>query len=494
MKSIKVLFTLAGNIIQVLFGLVYFFLIRIIFSYEVIGIYGAILSNLQAFLFIADLGFSTAHLKYYQQAENMQEKKEFNTSFLFFRVIQISIYSSVLLIIIPFLNIHEGDTSIIYIFLLAEIFRVIGYNYLLFVLLSEKLVVKRLITLLTTSIMNIVFLYLFTFLIHSNVRTMALIYLASNLLYFTILMFFARHVKYGKLSYKAIKLYFKFSLPFFFTTITSIIIANIDTILINQWYSTIDVANYFTAKQIYVFYTSVLVNLAYILIPLFSENLKTNNKENLILVSQTQKYLNFLFIFNSLFLVLYSSTIISFLFGSNYQFTSNALTFFSFDLVLTSINYINIIYIQSSGDTKFFAIFSTFQNLLCLLLMYLLISPDFFGLAIIGGPLALAISNLVSQLIFRPIFYKKYQLGFYWGFFRNIGIILVIYFIQIFINMFIQITIINFVAFLALDFLLFLGLNYLLKGITKDDIHFIRTTFTIKNLYQTASSEFKENE
>ena len=137
MDSIKLLLNVLSTVTEFFLGILFFYLIRIFFTIDIVAIYGVYLSFISIFIFITDLGFSTAHLKFFPHTKNLSEKAELNTTFLFLRIIQITIYIAVILLTCFYFINSDDFINFFYIFL-GEIFRSFSFSTLLFFLYSKK--------------------------------------------------------------------------------------------------------------------------------------------------------------------------------------------------------------------------------------------------------------------------------------------------------------------------------------------------------------------
>lgn len=491
MDSIKVLLSIFGSLINTFLGLFFFYLIRIFFDIEIIGYYSGILSLLSIFAFITDLGFATAQLKFYSEAKDEISKIQAMSTFSLYKLIQFSIYACIILTLIPIPGLFEIELSIVYYFFLIEFMRIIGTNYLIYVLLSEKKVTKRMVSLIIPSIIRIILLVIFVNFYYRDLWLLAHIIFLPNLIFIFILLYYLRHLKIEKPSRVYLKKYLKFSLPFFLITSSTMIAYYLDVILVGLWNSVEDVANYFTAKQLHSIFIMIFMNVSIVLIPLFSKNYKEKkDKENLYIVKKVHRLTNLLISPIILIGFVYSTPIIIFLFSDSYQSTGQILSLLLFDVLLSSINYTNRSYLEARGKIIIVAKMLIFQNLLTVFLSFILISPYIINIGIIGGAYSLVISNIITQLIWRPLFFKKYKLGFYWGFFRNFIIVLGLLVIQLIIfDLFLYPPYII-PLFMLGDFLAYFLLNIALKGIRKEDFDFLFSLIKFKNIKETIFSEF----
>ena len=493
MDSTKIFLLFVGNIIHIVLSFIFFYSIRLIFDIEVVGYYGTILSFFTAISFVNDLGLQLAYLKYFSESDDPRNQSSCNGAFLGFRLVQIGMYVVIALILIPVIPIYPGDIAVVYFFLLGTIFLRVGFFDQ--VLFSKKEVVKKSISSIFYVSLKTGLLILFAFFFENDIWLLVNLVLISNSAYFALNYFFIRKKKFSKPNKLLIKKFIKFSLPFFLTNSLIFIVNNIDMLLINVWANIGDVANYFTAKQFFLYFLIITSSISNILITTFSKNVGEGRvNSNITIINYTHKILNLIIIPIIFLIFLYGTDFFVFIFGEEYRLTGQILNFFVILLIPLSLDFANIVHLQALEEVKFYAKFSVIENTLSVIFMVLFISPDIFNLGVFGGALAYAVAKIVIQLIYRPIAYKKFNLGFYWGVIRNLIIMTGIYLIQLWINSLFTYPVYLIPIFGLIDITLYLLLSYVFKGFSKEDFKFIFTIFNFKNIYNTISLEMKEDE
>ncbi|MFX1387170.1 MAG: oligosaccharide flippase family protein, partial [Promethearchaeota archaeon] len=486
----KIFLLIVGNVLNIVLSLIFFYLIRITFIIELVGYYGAILAFFTTFSLINDLGIQLAYLKYFGESKNPEEEAIYNGTFLTFRTFQLIIYTVIMLIFLPFAPTYNGEVLFVYIFFIAMLFFRIDFFDQVF--LSKKEVFKILITSLSLILLkNLLLIFLVSF-FEPNLWFLLYIILISNISYFFLSLFLIRKRKFKKPTREYFKKFLRYSLPFFLTNSLIFIVSNIDVLFINAWSNINNVANYFTAKQFFYYFLIITNSVSNILITTFSKNIKNGEERvNIETVSFTHRMLNFIIIPMVFFTYLWAPTFFVLIFGEGYRLTGQILFIFALMLIPLSLDIVNVVQLQALGEVRFIAKFSVLENVLSIILMYFLISPYFFNLDIFGGALAYLISKIITQIIYRPIIYKKFNLGFYWGTFRNLLIMLGVFILQYWINntFYYRLYIIPF--FILIDIGLYILISYLFKGFTKEDFKFILSVINIKNIYISFTSELK---
>jgi len=490
MDSIKILFSFIGYLLEISFGIIYFYLMRIYFEIEIIGYYGVITSFLSIFTFIINLGLSIPFLKVFSESKNLKEEAIWNGTFLSINIIQFSIYIIIILILFPFYPVYGGDLMAFYIFFLGNIFELLGTYVFSYFLISKKHVIKKSLAMIISLLIKIFLITTLNLFGFSSITILAIIYLTSNFIYFLINLFFLKGIKLKKPNRKFAITFIKFGFPLIIMTCMRTISINIDILLVNVWFSVEIVANYFSAKQIYIYSVVFITSFFNILTSTFSKNLSLGeNEKNLIIIKQTHKFLN-LFLVPLIFLIaLYSTEILVFIFGENYFLTGVLLSVLVFKIFTISIDIANEIQLSSLGKFKFIAIRFICEECLAISLMIIFMSPELLNLGPIGGALAFILAPIIIQIIYRPIIYKKYGLGIYWGAFRNFFIMLLIIILQLVINNYFSYSILFIPIFMLFDITLYFLLNFIVKGFSKEDIKFIFTIINIKNIKDVISLE-----
>ena len=189
-------------------------------------------------------------------------------------------------------------------------------------------------------------------------------------------------------------------------------------------------------------------------------------------------------------ILIYSTTVIVFILGEEYKLTGILLSIFSIDIIILSNDLTNRTQIRALGKIKFYVKIIIIQRLAFFLLMILFISPVFLNFGPIGGAIAVVTIDIIAQIFVRPIYYKKFNLGFHWGVFKNVMVMVIILIFQLYLNsIFSSIIFIPF--FIILDFILYFSLNYLIKGFTKEDIKYIRGIISLEKIKKAIIKEWK---
>ena len=489
MDSIKILFSIIGTTLEVFLGIIYFYLIRIYFSLEIVGLYGTIIAFFTALACILDLGFSIAHLKFFSESKDSIEQAFCNGALLFYKLLQFIAFSTINLCLIPILPLYPGDVGVVYVLFLATTF---SFTQFFFqpLFLGKKQVIKYSLSVTIAGLTRVIFLIILTRVIISDIWLLSYILLISNIVYIFVNIYFARHIKIKIPQKSFIKKYLKYAFPFFITTSLIVVVANIDILFLSAWFPVEDVGNYYSAKKFYVYIFIFIMGISNILITTFSKNLNTEEKEkNIAMIQETHRILNLITVPIVMIIILYLTDFMVIIFGENYRLMGIVLTILAITLIPLSLNIANNSQLQALGEVKLLAKITILENIIALILMIFLIFPVFLNLGTIGGGLAIVIASFFIQLISRPILYKKYSLGFYFGSFRNIIIMVGIIYLQLIFNSLFTYPLYFIPVLILIDIFCYFIINYLLKGITMDDIKLAISIINYKNIKSTVFSE-----
>ena len=491
MDSIKILITIIAHIIEGILGFIFFYLILLYFDIETVGYYGVLISFLEMFTFILDLGFAIAYLKIYSEI-NDPENKICNGTFLLIRLIQFMVYAVIIFVSTLFLPLDNFDPNVLYFFIGAYILGFIGSHTIIIILIRKKQIFKKTILVVSFSLTKIILLIILRDYYISDLSLIAMVYFISNLTFFIINLLFFKSVKINMPTKEYLKKFFEYSYPFFLITTLQIILINIDVLIVNQYVPINDVAVYFTAKKIYGYFYVIISGIGYILLTTFSKNIAMQKQEeNLLMIKETHKFLNLLFVPLIFIFILYSTEFIALIFGQNYMKIGIILYILSFNIMLF-LNYCAIeTQLRALGKVMILAEISLLRTILTIVFMIIFISPEFINLGIIGAALAIVLAEIFTQIIIRPIIYKKYGIGYYWGSFRNLAIMLCVFLLQLYINSRFPYNILFIPLFILFNISLYFLINYLLRGFSKEDIKFFFSIVNLKKIKESILSEMK---
>lgn len=493
MDSLKILFSIFSSFTTFIMDFLFFFLLRIYFDIEIIGEYGFLNSFFMTFSFLLALGLATTYLKIIFETENSNDEAICNGTFLFLRGVQFIIYLFVVLVSFP-LFLSSENSNVFFLFLIGNLVGFVNFNIIEYFYVYQKRIFLKSLAIVISSLIKIILLLFLLGILKSDILLIGYIYLISKLSLFAIYVIILKDIKIKKPNMIYLKKFLHFAFPLILLNSIMTIVNNIDVLLIKEWFSIEEVANFFTAKQFIDFFLLIAVNISFILLAIFSKNVSLGeNEENLTLVKQVHRFLNLVTVPLVFIIFIYSTRIIVFILGNDYGSTGIYVSILSIKLIILSIDLANFVYIRAIGEIKYYATIMTFYGLFGLFLLIFFISPLFLNLGALGGAFAIVISLFIKQMIIRPIIYKKYGLGFYWALFRNIGIMSLVFFVQIFIDTLLNYSLYYIPFFILLDLFLYFLINYFFKGFEKEDLRFFLRLINYRNIKESIYSEMKGN-
>ncbi len=349
---------------------------------------------------------------------------------------------------------------------------------------------KKSVISISYPLINLTLLIAFVNFVQMDLWFLSNLYFFSNLIYLLISIIFSRKIRLKFPDRNYLKKFLNFGYPLFFSAFIAAFFRAFDVILINFWLPLNEVANYYTAKQIFLLFISILSGISYYLLPIFSKNLEERkNDQNLLIIEKFHRMVSLVVSFVVFLILIYSTTVIVFISGEEYKLTGVLLSIFSIDILIVSNDLANRTEIRALGKIKFYVKIIIIQRLIFFLLMIIFISPVFLNFNSIGGPIAMVTIEIIAQIFVRPIYYKKFNLRFHWGIFKNVMVMVVLLIFQLYINsIFSSILFIPF--FIVLDLILYFSLNYLIKGFTKEDIKYLKGVISIEKIKQTIRKEW----
>ena len=267
---------------------------------EAFGIIGFAIAFLALFNFIADLGFSSAHVK------RISEGKDLGTCIGTFAAIKIFLIGAMVAVVLIAIAIwkyllHEGfhdatTESVIIVFIVYYIFLHLQIATATFEGRGE--IAKREITKIFENIVKVPLMILVAlagvtsigmisissvvdwpqflqplqqFLADHAVGSLAMTYVFGAMATFFVGIWFLRKYPWKRPSWELCKSYFSFALPIMLISIISVISVNIDKIMIGYFWTSTEVGYYFTVQQILQIFSILSPAVGVVLFPTISK-------------------------------------------------------------------------------------------------------------------------------------------------------------------------------------------------------------------------------
>jgi len=271
------------------------------FAPEALGIIGFAMAFIALFSFIADLGFSQAHIK------RLSEGKDLGTCIGTFAAIKIFLIGLMITVVFTAIfiwksvlqkGVYDATTeSVIIVFVAYYIF--INLRHIaISTFTGRREIAKQEITITFENVVKVSLMILIAlagvttlgmasifpvgswphflqplqqFLASHAVGSLAMTYVFGAIATVFIGMWFLRKYPWKKPSWELFKNYFSFALPIMLISLISVISINIDKIMIGYFWTSIEVGYYFTVQQILLILLILSTAVGAVLFPTLSE-------------------------------------------------------------------------------------------------------------------------------------------------------------------------------------------------------------------------------
>ena len=428
------------------------------------------------FMFIADLGMGTAHVK--QISEGQDEGKCIAT----FGILKILTTSLFILVVISFFLIQK--------YLFNSEFESKVHQYVIFILLAGISIDHFLniakqtfaarteqakISLVDVSRGLILHpLRIIVVILGFGAIALALSNLASYFLLIPLYLYLFKGYPVSKFDRSLARKYFKISVPVFFIAMSTNVINHIDKVLL-QFFTSSEYVGYYTAGfKIGGFILLIGKSVRNLFFPLFSRAVA--NKDDLYIKNKIQRYENFTFLFITPFIILaiiFSREIILFVLGEEYVesiLVMKIITAATFIMIL-NMPYDNVI--TGMGKFTLSAKYNMVGLIIFVSLLIVFVHPALFDMKANGVALSLLVTNITLGIIFRfyakkyfPILSMAITVRFLIYTVFNLGIFHLLYSYWLSDNIFIKIAFI--LIYIVSTYLSFLILGWINKNDIKD--------------------------
>ena len=389
---------------------------------SVLGTIAFGLAYVSMFLFIADLGIGTAHIKL------VSEGRDLGKCITTYAVLKLSYTCLFALIVLGTFFFQKT--------ILHYQFESSTHEYVIFIMLAAVLIEQLFSIPKTTfaarteqakqSIPEIVksiayqFLRITVVLMGYGAVALALGNLISTLLTIPVFIYLFRGYKFGNFDKKLAKEYMVMSLPIILLGMSTKLITSLDKVLL-QYFTNSTCLGYYTAGfRIGGFILLIANTVSMLFFPLFSEAAGKGDfrfiKEKIVKFER----FSFLFIMPGVILVaIFSDTIIMTLLGTQYMPSGTIMSIITIAMFLMVLNmpYGNVI--TGMGDFKLASIINVSTLFLFIVAIFFLSSPNMANLGATGAAIAVLLANAFIGILYRvfakkkcPILSNKYGLKF----------------------------------------------------------------------------------
>ena len=453
------------------------------------------LAYVSMFLFIADLGIGTAHIKL------VSEGRDLGKCITTYAVIKCSYTCLFTLVLLGTFFFQKT--------ILHYQFESSTHEHVIFIMLAAVLIEQLLYVPKTTfaarteqakqSIPEIVksipyqFLRITVVLLGYGAVALALGNLVSTLLTIPVFIYLFRGYKFGNFDKELAKEYIMMSLPIILLGMSTKLIASLDKVLLQYFTNSTCLGYYSAGFRVGGFILLIANTVSMLFFPLFSEaagrgDFKFIKKK----ITKFERF-SFLFIMPGVILVaIFSDTIIKILLGAQYMPSVNIMSIITIAMFLMVINmpYGNVI--TGMGDFKLASIINVLTLLFFLVAIFFLSSPNTANLGATGTAIAVLLSNAFIGILFRvfakkkcPILSNKYGLKFSLYGVASFCLFKVAYSSHFVI--FLWQKLLFAVTFIVVTYLSF----YLMKWIKKDDWNNLLSLFNFRAMTKYVKSEVR---
>jgi O-antigen/teichoic acid export membrane protein len=462
------------------------------------GVIGSLafgLAFVSMFLFVSDLGLSSAHIKLISEG---QDESKCNGTFARLKFLLIGLYIVTVLVFYFVQRFIFGVTFdypdqdlIIFIYLL-----IVSIGQIYYVPISTfaakteqaKQDIPNFIQLFLYQVFRIIVAFLGYKAIAQSISN-----LAAVILVFPIYFYLFKGYPVGKFDKSLAKLYFNISVPVIVVLIAQTVIYSLDRVILQYMTNTDEVGYYSAGFSISQFVRLIESSAGMLFFPFFSKNISEGEYGKINSTVKKYERFNLSFVLPIVFyVIIFADFIVSIALGSKFVKTPPMLAIISMSMFVSLINLPYINAITGKGLFKLSATLYVFGALFFIVVSFIFASPFLLDLKGIGISLSLLSTNIFLGVIFvisikKKISEMKIFLGrnlFIFGLFYSSAAYMVYHLVSM-----------NFIWKIFSSVVFFAGyfaLAMLLKIITMADWKMIVELINIKKVYNYASSELKD--
>ncbi|MDI6855852.1 MAG: flippase [Candidatus Thermoplasmatota archaeon] len=489
------------NIISALLGYVgLFFVARFMGAYP-LGIVGFAFAFVTTFSFIADLGFDGAHVK------RISEGKELNKclgTFFTIKAILVVVMATCILgsvFVWKFLLGRGFESREHELVLYIMLFYIVLWSFSKFFLITfcaRQETAKFQIPYFTETFSRVLIT------IPIAVLGLGVIVLASSYVIGVVLMLLVslwlfRNYTIGKYDKEYFRSYLSFALPVFFIIAISVIAVNIDTVMIQLFWSSKEVGYYFGVQKINNFVIMISGAVGALLFPTLSSYHAENKiKEIAILTQKAERYISLVIFPIIAFIIALAPQIIIVILSAEFLPAVTVLQTLALYTVLVSINSPYWLQFGAINLPKLGAKIAGTVALLNIALNMIFIPPAIFGVRFLGlGAFGAALTTVISACV--GILISRFYVKKLTNTTTNPKIfihLLVACLTALLLYLLAQTLPLDRFYSLILAGLLcvgiYLGILYCLREFTKEDYHFFLDTLSPKKMFRYIREELRQ--
>jgi len=452
------------------------------------------LAFVSMFLFLADFGLSSAHIKFISEG---QDEGKCNATFIRLKITLVILYT---IVVLGFYSIQKYIFGVTfespdhdYVVLIYLVIVSIGQIYFIpistFAAKTEqaKQDVPYFIQIFVYQVLRIIVAFLGYKAIAQSISN-----LAAVILVFPLYLYLFRGNPIGKFDFALAKKYFTVSIPVFIALITNTIIYSTDRVILQYLTNSAEVGLYAAGFSISQIIKLIESSAGIIFFPMFSKYIAENNFDTIKSIVKKFEIFNLSFVLPIvMYIVIFSDFIVTVALGNKFYNTSPILSVIVLSMFTALINLPYINAIAGKGLFKLSATLCVVSMFFFVINAIVFVHPNLLNLKGIGMAISLLLTNIFNGILF--MYYTKKELGYIkilQGKYQLIYGILysaIIYFIYSNIHLNFISKIISSVLFFAGYF----GIAMIIRLITVDDWKKTKEIIDLKKMYSYVNTELK---
>ncbi|MFA5405510.1 MAG: oligosaccharide flippase family protein [Ignavibacteria bacterium] len=462
---------------------------------KVVGTVAFGLAFVSMFLFIADLGLGSAHIKLISEG---QDEGKCNGTFARLKIVLVGLYFVVVLSFFVIQKYVFGvtfespahDYVILTYLVLTSLTQIYTIPITTFAAKTEqaKQDVPNLIQVFFYQILRVTMAFL-----GYKALAQSLSNLAAVILVLPVYFYLFKGYPIGKFDKSLAKRYFSISLPVFVALIASTVVNSTDRVILQYLTNSEEVGYYSAGFSISQFIKLLESSAGLLFFPFFSKNIAEGEFDKLNVSVRKFERFNLSFVLPIVFyIVIFSGFVVSIVLGNKFIKTPPMLSIISVAMFVSIINLPYVDSISGKGLFRLSATLCVFGMMVFILMSFFLVSPYFFDLKGIGITISLLTTNIFTGIVF--MYYTKKKIGrikiFQGKYILIYGLIYssVAYFIYNAFSFGLFGNIIASVVF----FIGYLGFAFLFKITTIEDWKMTLEIINFKKMYSYLNSELKK--
>ncbi len=473
-----------NSIITVILGYVSLFFVARFMGPTALGTIGYALSFIGIFSFITDFGFNNAHIK----KMNSDDKKKCIGTFMTIKTALIVIFLAFSITMIAFVKLTTGFETIeqeYVIYIILGYYVVSAFSSIFQqTFIAEREIVKNEIPIFLSTIIQSPAKILVAIL-SLGVIALAGAYLLGIIVVFLASLFFFRKQISFSFDREMSKKYLRFAFPLIISSVITVIFLHIDNIMIQIFWASKDVGIFFGARRITDILDILSTSVSTVLFPSIASLSVINTSQFISKVRLSERYLSMVLVPIILIIILFSRQIVSIILGPSFSDSAIVLQVLSLSVIMISLNRVYVVQFLSADKPAVITIVNILNILVHLMLNFILIPVNVFGIQMLGfgaygAALSLLLSFLISTIIFRILVYRHF--GYFPitpNVFYHASVALLIYFILSFIETSATVT---FIIIAPIILVAYFFILYLLKEFSRNDLNFFMDAINPKKM------------